>query len=135
MINSFTEEVDEYHLLPVIYKTAEDADNEDVDFVKALYRKTIINSEKLESLITEKTVNWDYDRIAIMDVIILKMALTELTEFKSVPIKVTLNEYIELSKYYSTPKSNVFVNGILDKLIADLNESREITKTGRGLMK
>ncbi len=135
MINSFTEEADEYHLLPVIYKTAEDADNEDVDFVKALYRKTIINSEKLESLITEKTVNWDYDRIAIMDVIILKMALTELTEFKSVPIKVTLNEYIELSKYYSTPKSNVFVNGILDKLIADLNESREITKTGRGLMK
>ncbi len=135
MINSFTEKVDEYHLPPVIYKTAQDVDNEDVSFVKALYRKTIINSEKHENLIAEKTVNWDYDRIAIMDVIILKMALTELTEFKSVPVKVTLNEYIELSKYYSTPKSNVFVNGILDKLIADLSESREIKKSGRGLMK
>ena len=134
IINSFSEDSDEFHLLPVIYKTAEDSGNEDVDFVKSLYRKTIINSEKLETLIAEKTVNWDYDRIAIMDVIILKMALTELTEFKSVPVKVTLNEYIELSKYYSTPKSNVFINGILDKLIADLSESRDIKKTGRGLM-
>lgn len=135
MINSFKETSDEFHVLPVIYKTVEDKDNEDVAFVKNLYRKTIINSEKNETLIAEKTVNWDYDRIAIMDVIILKMALTELTEFKSVPVKVTLNEYIELSKYYSTPKSNVFVNGILDKLIADLSESREIKKSGRGLMK
>lgn len=134
MINSFNEDSDEFHLLPVIFKTAHDEGNEDVEFVKSLYRKTIVNSDKLETLIAEKTVNWDYDRIAIMDVIILKMALTELTEFKSVPIKVTLNEYIELSKYYSTPKSNVFVNGILDKLIADLSESRDIKKTGRGLM-
>ncbi|PKP34380.1 MAG: transcription antitermination factor NusB [Bacteroidetes bacterium HGW-Bacteroidetes-17] len=134
IINSFTEESDTYHLLPVIYKTANEAENEDVDFVKSLYRKTIINSDKLEKLITEKTVNWEYDRIAVMDIIILKMALTELTEFKSVPVKVTLNEYIELSKSYSTPKSNIFVNGILDKLINDLSESKDIRKTGRGLM-
>jgi len=134
IINSFTEESDTYHLLPVIYKTANEAENEDVDFVKSLYRKTIVNSDKLEKLITEKTVNWEYDRIAVMDIIILKMALTELTEFKSVPVKVTLNEYIELSKSYSTPKSNIFVNGILDKLINDLKESKDIRKTGRGLM-
>ena len=134
IINSFTEESDSYHLLPVIYKTANEVENEDVDFVKSLYRKTIVNSDKLEKLITEKTVNWEYDRIAVMDIIILKMALTELTEFKSVPVKVTLNEYIELSKSYSTPKSNIFVNGILDKLINDLNESKDIRKTGRGLM-
>jgi len=134
IINSFTEESDSYHLLPVIYKTANEVENEDVDFVKSLYRKTIVNSDKLEKLITEKTVNWEYDRIAVMDIIILKMALTELTEFKSVPVKVTLNEYIELSKSYSTPKSNIFVNGILDKLINDLNESKDILKTGRGLM-
>lgn len=134
IINSFTEESDAYHLLPVIYKTANEVENEDVDFVKSLYRKTIVNSDKLEKLIAEKTVNWEYDRIAVMDIIILKMALTELTEFKSVPVKVTLNEYIELSKSYSTPKSNIFVNGILDKLINDLNESKDIRKTGRGLM-
>ncbi len=134
IINSFTRNSDEYQLLPKVYKTAIEGESEDVSFVKALYRKTILNSDKFGVLIDEKTVNWDYDRIAIMDIIILKMALTELMEFKSVPVKVTLNEYIELSKYYSTPKSNVFVNGILDKLIAELSDSREIKKTGRGLM-
>jgi transcription antitermination protein NusB len=134
IINSFTETSDEYHLLPRIYKTEIEGESEDVTFVKSLYRKSILNSDKLGVLIDEKTVNWDYDRIAIMDIIILKMALTELIEFKSVPVKVTLNEYIELSKYYSTPKSNVFVNGILDKLISELSDSREIKKTGRGLM-
>ena len=134
IINTFSKNSDEYHLLPKVYKTAIEGESEDVTFVKSLYRKTILNSDKLGGLIDEKTVNWDYDRIAIMDIIILKMALTELIEFKSVPVKVTLNEYIELSKYYSTPKSNVFVNGILDKLIAELSDSREIKKTGRGLM-
>jgi len=134
LISSFKEDSDEFHLLPGIYKTAEDSDNEDVDFVKLLYRKTIVNSDKFGKLIDQKTVNWEYDRIAVMDIIILKMALAELTEFKSVPVKVTLNEYIELSKYFSTPKSNVFINGILDKLIADLKESSDIKKSGRGLM-
>ncbi len=135
IINSLSENDDEYKLLPGIYKNDEDNDDKDNIFIKSLYRKTIINSEKFGKLIDKKTVNWEYDRIAIMDIIIIKMALTELTEFKSVPIKVTLNEYIELSKYYSTPKSNVFVNGILDKLITDLSDSRDIKKSGRGLMK
>jgi transcription antitermination protein NusB len=74
------------------------------------------------------------DRIAVMDILIIKMALVELLEFPSIPIKVTLNEYIELAKLYSTPKSKVFVNGILDKLIGDLKDQKKIKKTGRGLM-
>ena len=74
------------------------------------------------------------ERIAIMDVLLIKMALVELLEFPSVPIKVTLNEYIELAKMYSTPKSKVFVNGVLDKLIADLRDQKLIIKTGRGLL-
>lgn len=74
------------------------------------------------------------DRIAVMDILLIKMALAELIEFPSIPIKVTLNEYIELAKMYSTPKSKVFVNGILDKLIIDLKNSKKIKKTGRGLL-
>ena len=73
------------------------------------------------------------DRIAIMDILLIKMALVELLEVPSIPIKVTLNEYIELAKLYSTPKSKVFVNGILDKLIGDLKTQNKIKKTGRGL--
>lgn len=134
IIASFNEDVDEYHQLPAILKTKNEANNEDADFLKTLFRKTIIKSNEFEKLITDKVVNWEFERIALMDIIILKMALAELFEFKSIPIKVTLNEYIELSKYYSTPKSSVFVNGILDKLIVDLTESKQIKKVGRGLM-
>lgn len=134
IINSFKEEVDEYHPLPAIFKTKNEPGDEDSDFLKTLFRKTIIKSNEFEKLITEKAVNWEFERIALMDIIILKMALAELFEFKSIPIKVTLNEYIELSKYYSTPKSSVFVNGILDKLIVELTESKQIKKAGRGLM-
>ncbi|MCP4550531.1 MAG: transcription antitermination factor NusB [Bacteroidetes bacterium] len=134
IIDSFNENVDEYHPLPTILKTKNEPDDEDVGFMKTLFRKTIIKSKEFEKLITDKAVNWDFDRIALIDIIILKMALAELFEFKSIPIKVTLNEYIEISKYYSTPKSSVFVNGILDKLIVELTESKQIKKAGRGLM-
>ena len=99
-----------------------------------LYHKTVLRSDELEEIIKNKASNWDINRIAIMDMILLKMALTELMEFQSIPTKVTLNEYIELSKYYSTPKSKVFINGILDKLIVELKEEKKIVKTGRGLM-
>ncbi|MBC34945.1 MAG: transcription antitermination factor NusB [Bacteroidetes bacterium] len=134
IINSFSENSDEFHVIPTIIKDEKEKLCEDKDFVKQLFRKTILNSDKYEKLITEKTVNWEFERIASMDILILKMALAELFEFTSIPVKVTLNEYIELAKYYSTPKSSVFVNGILDKLIAELTESKEIKKSGRGLM-
>lgn len=134
IINSFTQESDKFHSLPTIFKDESDEFCEDKDFLKQLYRKSILDSDKYEKLITDKTVNWEFDRIASMDIIILKMALAELFEFPSIPIKVTLNEYIELAKYFSTPKSSIFVNGILDKLIVELTASKEIKKAGRGLM-
>jgi len=82
----------------------------------------------------DKAKNWEADRIAVVDFILMKMAVCELVKIPSVPVKVTLNEYIELSKTYSTPKSRVFINGILDKIIPDLKLKGEIKKVGRGLM-
>ncbi len=109
-------------------------DKEDKEFAINLFSKTIINSEKYGKIISDKTVNWDIERIAMMDILLMKMAICELLEFCSIPVKVTLNEYIDLSKMYSTPKSSVFLNGILDKLIDDFRKSDMIKKTGRGLM-
>lgn len=121
--------------LPTLFKINEvDQSEEDRDFVKKLFRKTIVKSEEYDKLIEAKVKNWEMERIAIMDILLIKMALVELLEFPSIPIKVSLNEYIELAKMYSTPKSKVFVNGILDKLIADLKEQKAIKKTGRGLL-
>jgi N utilization substance protein B len=77
--------------------------------------------------------NWELDRIAKMDVLLLKMAFAELQSFESIPTKVTINEYLEISKYYSTPKSNVFINGILDKSLKKLVKEKKVLKTGRGL--
>lgn len=107
---------------------------EDRQFVLDLYRKTIIENELCEKLISEKTKNWEVDRIAVMDVILMKMAIVELQQFPSIPVKVTLNEYIEISKTYSTPRSKQFINGILDKLVADFREDGSMKKSGRGLM-
>jgi len=121
--------------LPYVYKTGDEKDpDSDKEFVVRLFRKTILNNTELEHMVDQKAHNWDVERIAIIDVLLLKMALAELLEFPNIPIKVTLNEYIELAKVYSTPRSNVFVNGILDKLIIELKESGRIVKTGRGLM-
>jgi N utilization substance protein B len=99
-----------------------------------LFRKTIINADKFEKLIAEKTTNWEVERIAVVDNILIKMALVELLEFPSIPVKVSLNEYIEISKGYSSDKSKVFINGVLDKLIDDLKADKSIRKVGRGLI-
>lgn len=129
-IESLKETSNEGFRLLSLYKDAED----DKNFVKDLFRKTALNNVEFEELIGKKTQNWEVDRIASMDILIMKMALTELLNFNSIPIKVSLNEYIELSKEYSTPKSKIFVNGILDKLVADLKRENRIVKVGRGLM-
>lgn len=134
MINVMDEESDEYLKFPRIIKTSGEIDDEDRTFTKLLFHKTLLKSDYYEELITKKVVNWEFERIASMDILILKMALAELLEFPSIPIKVTLNEYIELAKYFSTPKSSTFVNGILDKLISELNKEKKIKKSGRGLM-
>ncbi|MBL7103754.1 MAG: transcription antitermination factor NusB [Bacteroidales bacterium] len=134
-IKSYRESWDEYKKLPALLKNGEsDKNNEDKEFVKNLFRKTILKSDEYDKLIEDKVRNWEMDRIAVMDILLIKMALAELLEFPSIPVKVTLNEYIELAKMYSTPKSRIFVNGILDKLILDLKSQKKIKKTGRGLL-
>ncbi len=113
-----------------LFKDPED----EIPFVKTLLRKTIANDQENILLIDELTKNWELDRIAKMDIILMKMAITELQEFNNIPKKVTLNEYIEISKFYSTPKSSGFINGILDKAIDRLIKEHKIQKIGRGLM-
>jgi N utilization substance protein B len=115
--------------MPKIFK-----DNEDKDFVKDLYRKTVLNEKELAKEYIDKTPNWDSERIAEIDTIILKMAICEFLKFPSIPVKVTLNEYLELAKEYSTPKSSIFINGILDNLVKELQANDRIKKVGRGLM-
>lgn len=113
-----------------LYKDEED----EKEFTRELLRKTISMDKENESLIDELTKNWELDRIAKMDVILMKMAITEFQIFKTIPTKVTLNEYIEISKFYSTPKSNGFINGVLDKAIIRLHSENKIVKVGRGLL-
>ena len=109
-------------------------DQDDRDFAKELLRKSILNHDELRNLIKEHSRNWDLERIAFMDILIMQLAITEFMHFPSIPTKVSMNEYIELSKFYSTEKSRNFINGILDKTLKDLKTSGKINKTGRGLI-
>ena len=128
LINKSKETNSKTYFLPKLYK-----DNQDKIFAKDLLKKTLKNYNDYNNEISKKTKNWDADRIARLDYVMLNMALCELIEFKTIPIKVTLNEYIEISKEYSTPKSNVFINGILDSIAKDFIKSGKIIKEGRGL--
>jgi N utilization substance protein B len=109
-------------------------DDEDKDFTVKLFRKTLSNSEENRKTIETYTKNWDVDRVATMDILIMELALTELMDFPSVPIKVTLNEYIELAKFYSTQRSSIFINGVLDRITKDFKDQGKIVKAGRGLL-
>jgi N utilization substance protein B len=109
-------------------------DQDDKDFTKNLLRKAIINHTELRELIKEHSKNWDVERIAFMDILIMQLSLTEFLYFPTIPTKVSLNEYIELSKFYSTDKSKNFINGILDKTLKDLKRLEKISKEGRGLV-
>jgi N utilization substance protein B len=109
-------------------------DDEDKEFTIKLFRKTLAKNEENRKTIEAYTKNWDVDRVATMDILIMELALTELTEFPSVPVKVTLNEYIELAKYYSTQRSSIFINGVLDRITKDFKEQGKIIKAGRGLL-
>ncbi len=116
-----------------IYKEYKNV-NEDLAFVKTLFRKAILRDDEGTEIIKSRTKNWEYDRIPLMDIILLKMAIIELQEMETIPLKVTLNEYIELAKYFSTANSKVFVNGVLDKLISEFKSEGKINKIGRGLV-
>ena len=124
----------ETSLLPTIYKTEKDIINEDKEFVKNLFREVIKNNEEYGKLVGANTSNWEKERVCVMDMIILKLALTEFCRFPYIPVKVTMNEYIEISKYFSTPKSKIFVNGILDRMSKKLMAENLIVKKGIGLL-
>ncbi|MBO6760853.1 MAG: transcription antitermination factor NusB [Roseivirga sp.] len=108
--------------------------DEDKDFFEKILDSTVESDKEFSQMIAAKTKNWEVDRLANTDQIILKMAIAEMLNFRNIPVKVTINEYIELSKNYSTPKSKQFVNGILDVITAELKEKGELKKTGRGLI-
>ena len=109
-------------------------DIEDKDFGRDLFRKTVLNENELAKEYIDRTPNWDPDRISEVDTIMLKMAICEFLRFPSIPIKVTINEYLEIAKEYATPKSSIFINGVLDNLVKDLQKTNKLNKTGRGLM-
>ncbi len=120
---------DKIFVLGSLYK-----DKEDEEFVSNLLKKTILQQHKYEEDITDKTPNWEKERIADLDMILIKMAITEFLNFPSIPVRVTINEYIELAKDYSTHKSGYFINGVLDKISKDYLSEKRIKKVGRGLL-
>ncbi len=109
-------------------------EEEDLKFVKDLFDLYLQNQVELSELVTVRTKNWDEERIALVDMILMKMALCELMYFPYIPVKVTINEYLELAKLYSTPQSHGFINGILDKAQSELRKQNKIEKLGRGLV-
>jgi N utilization substance protein B len=108
--------------------------SEDEEFVKILFRKAVVHKDKCSELIDKNTTNWEVDRIALMDILVMQLAVTEILEFPEIPVKVTLNEYIEIAKYYCTSKSSTFVNGILDNIVKEIRDEGLFNKVGRGLV-
>jgi N utilization substance protein B len=121
--------VPENYFVPKLYKDADDK-----QYAIDLFRKSLLNKTALNKEIEQKTQNWDSDRIAKVDYVLLQMAICELQNFSSIPVKVTINEYLEIAKEYSTPKSSIFINGILDKLVKEYEAEGKFNKIGRGLM-
>lgn len=126
-ISAFKKDEDNNGISPIY------GDNEAKEFSHKLFRLTLNHADEYTNLIDSKLQNWELDRIMNMDMLLMQMALCEFLEFPLIPIKVTLNEYIEIAKWYSSDKSKVFINGILDRLIVDLRNENRINKTGRGL--
>ena len=108
--------------------------DEDISFYKELFRKTLLYTNDYQKRLVSKLQNWESDRVMEIDTILIKMAICELTHFQTIPVKVTINEYIELAKLYSSRKSSVFINGILDSILTDLKNEGLLNKIGRGLI-
>ena len=119
----------ERHFIPTLIK-----DDDDKAYAVELLKKTMLNLTSFSEEIQEKTQNWDKDRIANIDFVLLQMAICEFQKFPSIPVKVTINEYIEIAKEYSTPKSSVFINGVLDKIVKEYDDKGTLNKAGRGLI-
>jgi len=129
ILRKVKESSSENHFTPKLYK-----DSDDKKFAIDLFKKTLLNRTAINKEIEQKTQNWDSDRIANVDYVLLQMAICEIKNFSSIPAKVTINEYLEIAKEYSTPKSNIFINGILDKLVKEYQDKGTLNKIGRGLM-
>ena len=129
LLKKVKEDSGESFFLPKLLK-----DKDDMAFARRLLTTTLLKNKELESEIEGKTPNWDKDRIADVDGILLKMAICELLYFPSIPERVTINEYLEIAKEYSTPKSSIFINGILDKLVKEYKSEGKLKKSGRGLL-
>lgn len=128
-LKKFKPESGENALMMPLFKNKEDE-----DFVRILFRKAILNTTSNSELIDKNTTNWEVERIALMDILVMQLAITEIIEFQEIPVKVTLNEYIEIAKYYCTSKSSTFVNGILDNIVKEIKEKGIYRKTGKGLI-
>lgn len=120
---------DQEFIIGKLYK-----DSDDEEFVLELFRKVMLNHTNFEKEISDKTPNWEIERIADIDMILMKMAICEFLNFSSIPVRVTINEYIEIAKDYSTNKSSYFINGVLDKISKDLFKEKRLVKIGRGLL-
>lgn len=129
LLQGVTPQSNDKYFVPKLFKNEDDK-----DFAFSLLKKVVLNDEKLQASIDGKTPNWDKERIALLDNIIIKMAICEFLNFPTIPVKVTLNEYLEIAKEYSTDKSSIFINGILDKLSKEFQEKNELKKIGRGLL-
>lgn len=129
LFSKFNKTSPDTYFTPLLFR-----DKDDEKFGISLYNKTFKNKEKFKKEIISYTKNWDKDRISSIDFVLLQMAICEIQEFPTIPTKVTINEYIELAKEYSTPKSNVFINGILDKIVRDYKDNKTLNKKGRGLI-
>lgn len=128
-LNKLKESPGKESKLPKLFKSPEDE-----EFAVKLFRTVYLDDEALAEEMLGKTPNWDKERIAEIDTILIKMALCEFLKFSSIPVKVTINEYLEIAKEYSTPKSSIFINGVLDKLSKEYQEEKRLNKIGRGLM-
>ncbi len=128
VIRNFEDFTGEFKMQPLLKD-----EKDDLEFMSVLFNKTIVYHQQFEELIGRHTQNWEVERIANMDMLLMEMALSEILYLPNVPIKASLNEYIDISKEYSTPNSKTFVNGVLDKIIAELKRDNRIVKTGRGL--
>ncbi|WP_435414742.1 transcription antitermination factor NusB [Polaribacter aestuariivivens] len=129
VVKSLSKQKNTLFVLGSLYK-----DKDDEDFVTNLFRKTVLKQADYEKDIVDKTPNWETDRIADIDMILIKMAITEFINFPSIPTRVTINEYIEISKDYSTSKSSYFINGVLDRISKEFVNEKKIVKIGRGLL-
>ncbi|MGI6719233.1 MAG: transcription antitermination factor NusB [Bacteroidales bacterium] len=133
-IENYQESFDEFYKLPSLVKKDTTESETDLEYSTLLLKSVILHNDKYVKTIEKRVINWDIERVSLVDMIIMQMALSEFLNFPTIPIKVTINEYIEISKIFSTPKSRFFINGILDTLVVELKKDNQINKTGRGLI-